>query len=120
MLDSHKFCVAAFMGSSFFKVEYCKSYFFVACFSSEFFYICKPIRAHLAQVYATGKCDPAPPSSSCCHLGLFLVVPELPISIVEVLHSTIGDCATCMLFGSVVYIYLVLICSHMRVCVWVC
>lgn len=90
------------------------------CFSSESFYICKPIGVHLAEVYATGKRDLAPSGSSCCHLWPFLVAPELPMSIVQTLYITSGDCATCMLFGFVVYIYLVLICSHMRVCVCGC
>lgn len=90
------------------------------CFSSESFYICKPIGVHLAEVYATGKRDLAPSGSSCCHLWPFLVAPELPMSVVQMLYITSGDCATCMLFGFVVYIYLVLICSHMRVCVCGC
>lgn len=105
MLDSHK-CGSLYWEALFFKVEYCKS--FLVCFSSGSFYIFEPIESALAQVSATGKCELATSGQSPSGALVFLF-QNFPFPL-EVLCSAKGDCATCLQFGFVVYIYLVLIC----------
>lgn len=104
------------LGSSFFKVEYCKS--FLVCFSSGSFYIFEPIESALAQVSATGKCELA---TSGSHLrGLFFCsrTSHFHWKCSVVLKETVPPACSLALWCT--YILCLSVSIWVRVCVYGC